>query len=392
MEIRLIPTQNDAPAVVFLDDLFKRAIAASASDIHLESAPEELQVRFRIDGLLAPQPPLEKNGGVQLLSRIKVLASLDVSERRLPQDGKLSVTVFTRNFDVRVATFPTVHGEKIVLRLLERASAHQSLDQLGFEKETYESIKSLALKASGFFLVTGPTGSGKTTTLHALLSTLTHCEKNITTLEDPVEYTIAGITQTQINPAIGFTFEKGIRSLLRADPDVIMVGEMRDRETARVALQAALTGHFVMSSLHTTDAPSALLRLLDMSIEPFLINAGLTAVLAQRLVRRLCVSCRYETEPTHEEREYIKRFSLSVNRFYKSTGCASCFMTGYRGRIGIFQMLTLSYELRALLTKQPDYTALYAQAVKEGMKSLEYDGALKVAAGLTSLSELIRVI
>ena len=171
-----------------------------------------------------------------------------------------------------------------------------------------------------------------------------------------------------------------------------MVGEMRDRETARVALQAALTGHFVMSSLHTTDAPSALLRLLDMSIEPFLINAGLTAVLAQRLVRRFCVSCRYETEPTHEEREYIKRFSLSVNHFYKSTGCASCFMTGYRGRIGIFQMLTLSYELRALLTKQPDYTALYAQAVKEGMKSLEYDGALKVAAGLTSLSELIRVI
>ncbi len=384
--------KSDAPAIVFLDELFCQAIKRRASDIHLESAPEELQVRFRIDGLLSQQPSMEKNTGLQVISRIKVLASLNVAERRNPQDGKLSVTSSGQTFDVRVATFPSVHGEKVVLRVLERNSATHSLDDLGFTPAIACGIKSIAQTATGFFLVTGPTGSGKTTTLHALLSSLNNSEKNITTLEDPVEYTITGITQTQICPEIGFTFERGIRSLLRADPDVIMVGEIRDRETAQVALQAALTGHFVMSTLHTNDAPNALLRLLDMSIEPFLINAGLTAVLAQRLVRRLCSDCRYEAEPTYREHEYIKRFGIALSCAYKSTGCPACLQTGYKGRVGIFQFLEMSHALRALLTKQPDYLALYNQATKDGMKPLEADAMIKVETGITSLSELIRVL
>lgn len=379
-------------AITYLDELLHQAITLRASDIHLEPAPESYQVRFRIDGLLCLMNSVEQTLGFQTISRIKVLASLNGAERRIPQDGKLSVTFFNKPFDVRISTFPGVYGEKLVLRILERSGAQHELSQLGFEPEMYTRIQQIAQTSAGFFLVTGPTGSGKTTTLHALLSFLKRPEINITTLEDPVEYVIDGITQTQINPDIGFTFEKGIRSLLRADPDVIMVGEIRDRETAHVSLQAAMTGHFVVSTLHTTDAPSALLRLLEMRVEPFLVQAAVTAILAQRLVRKLCSECRFETSPTEEEKECMKRFGIEAQSLYKSDGCAECFNTGYKGRIGIFQLLVMSHSLRALLTHQTDYLSLHAQAVREGMASLSADGALKIRAGITSLSELVRVV
>lgn len=383
---------NDAPAIVFLDALLERALTNRASDIHIEPAPDLFQVRFRIDGLLNLGTTIERDLGLQVISRIKVLSSLNGAERRIPQDGKFAHSLQERVCDIRVSTFPCIHGEKVVLRILDTTNAHQNLDALGLSQEMYQRIVQIANSAQGFFLVTGPTGSGKTTTLHALLASVTTPEKNIVTLEDPVEYSVAGITQTQIHPEIGFTFERGIRSLLRADPDVIMVGEIRDTQTAQVALQAALTGHFVVSTLHTTDAPSALLRLLDMSCEPFLINAGVTAVLAQRLVRKLCIFCRYQVQLTSGERELMGRLLLEADWLFKSKGCSQCLNTGYYGRTGIFQLLIMSENLRMHITARPNYSSLYECAFLEGMRPLVTDASAKLVQGITSLSEIVRIL
>lgn len=376
-----------------LDTLIERAIELRASDIHIESAPEAFQVRFRIDGLLHADQLLEKETGTHIISRIKVLAHLDVAERRIPQDGKYAFSAHKGWYDIRVTTFPSVHGEKVVLRILERShDAQHELDRLGFTEEMLSAIRQIMQAASGFFLVTGPTGSGKTTTLHALLSALKSPEKNTVTLEDPVEYMIEGVTQTQVHPEIGFTFAQGLRSLLRADPDTIMVGEMRDRETAQVALQAALTGHFVMSTLHTIDAPSALLRLRDMGLEPFLINASVTAVLAQRLVRKLCSHCRTISPLSLEHTESLARLGIALIQLYTATGCDHCRHTGYHGRTGVFQLLIMSHSLRTLFVQQPDHTLLHEKAGEEGMRSLAHDAAYKLEKGITSLAEVVRVL
>lgn len=381
--------QHDAPSIRIVNELLAKAVEIGASDIHLESYPANMQVRLRIDGILHLKQVIDVAHALQVLNRIKVLAKLDIAEKRMPQDGKFLHTLPSCEVDLRISTFPTLHGEKMVVRILDRSGAKLIPEQLGFEPDMLAKLKKIVSRPQGFFVVTGPTGSGKTTTLYALVSYIHSSQINIATLEDPIEYYIEGINQTQIHPAIGFTFARGIRSLLRQDPDIIMIGEIRDEETAHVALQAALTGHLVMSSIHTSDAPTTVMRLLDMSIEPFLLNTALSAVLSQRLARKLCQKCKYQIEPSEIEMAYIKQHALPIQRVFVSPGCANCLQTGYQGRVGIFELLEISHELRALITTQPNFRAIYAQALQDGMKPLLYDAAEKVTAGLISMQELI---
>jgi type II secretory ATPase GspE/PulE/Tfp pilus assembly ATPase PilB-like protein len=383
---------SDAPAIVLVNSLIVKALNKAASDIHLEPLQEALRVRVRIDGLLYDEQPIELEHSLHVVSRIKVLALMDIAERRIPQDGKFSFIHNKRDIDIRVATFPSLYGEKIVMRILDRYQVALSLGSLGFTPSLLEEIEKLSTRAYGFFLVTGPTGSGKTTTLHAMLAAARSPFKNSVTLEDPIEYAIEGITQAQINPGIGFTFERGIRAVLRQDPDIIMVGEIRDRETVQVALQAALTGHFVLSTIHTNDAPSTIMRLLDMGIEPFLINAAVTGILSQRLARKLCTACRYQKELSSDELLLLEDLAISLTGAYTSTGCAACHGTGYKGRTGIFELLLMSHDIRALITKQPNFDALYAQARQQGMQPLLADAVLKVESGIISIAELVRVL
>ena len=384
---------NEESVVSRVDALLKDAIEHRASDIHLEPTRDELRVRFRIDGILVDQQPFSSSLTASIIARLKVLANMDSAERRIPQDGKFHLMHDGNEVDIRVSTFPCLHGEKMVVRILDRMLQTINLDNLGFEPTMLDAFKRLMQRQSGFFLVTGPTGSGKTTTLYATLSLLHNSEKNIVTLEDPVEYSLQGITQAQINLPVGFTFEKGIRSLVRQDPDIIMVGEIRDKITARIAIEAALTGHLVLSTLHTTDAPSAIMRLMDMGIEPFLINAALSGVLAQRLARKLCVDCRTTRPATSEEKSLLKQYGIkNMNVVYESHGCASCDNLGYKGRMGIFELLEISPELRSLISNNPQFDEIYQQAVTDGMKTLESDGAHKVKEGIISLAEYARII
>ncbi len=380
---------DDAPGIQIVDELIRQALAYRASDIHIESQREGLRVRYRIDDLLVDHAVIDAEFSLQVLARIKVLAHIDVAERRIPQDGKFCLSTPEGIIDIRIATFPSLYGEKIALRILRQLYGLLDLDQIGIADIPKAQFKFLIERAQGFVLVTGPTGSGKTTTLYAALAALQSPEKNIITLEDPIEYTIDGITQSQVYPDIGFTFEKGIRAILRQDPDVIMVGEIRDQQTAEVALQAALTGHLVLSTLHTNDAPSTIIRLLDMGIPAFLINASLTCILAQRLVRKLCVHCRREVAIDAHEQELL---SSALVHSYRADGCQACNRTGYYGRIGIFELLTLSPHLRALITSNPSYDELYRQACADGMISLWDDATAQVNAGRTSISEILRVI
>lgn len=383
---------HEAPAVIFIQQLLEKAITVGASDIHIESCKDRLRVRLRVDGLLYDDSSIMQEYAAQSIARVKVLARLDVSERRIPQDGKFFIALNSQTIDLRVSTFPALHGEKIVIRILDTAGALLDINHIGLTQPMLKVIKKLITKAHGFFLVTGPTGSGKTTTLYALLHAVISSEKNIVTLEDPIEYTIEGITQSQVQSEIGFTFARGIRSLVRQDPDVIMVGEIRDTETAQVAIQAALTGHLVLSTLHTADAPSTLLRLLDMDIEPFLLNSALTAVLTQRLARKICTSCRIEVAMTNEQAELIKRYDLPITQCFKGTGCRYCYGVGSKGRIGIFELLVISHALRALMTSKPDFADLYKQALDDNMIPMLLDGASKVQDGIISFEELMRIM
>ncbi len=379
---------TDQSVVQLVETLLQEAISRGASDIHLEPMQDRLRVRFRVDGVLLDQEPLAKQLMLQAISRLKVLAHMNIAEKRVPQDGKFRIS--DHGIDLRVSTFPSLYGEKMVVRILDRAAHTMQLANLGFNQNILSTFQKLMRRPSGFFLVTGPTGSGKTTTLYAALSMLNSAEKNIVTLEDPVEYSLDGITQAQINPSAGFTFEQGIRSVLRQDPDIIMVGEIRDRQTARIAIQAALTGHLVLSTLHTNDAPSAIMRLMDMGIEPFLINASLSGVLAQRLVRKICSNCVESVEPSQKERATCKTLAIKMDVLHAGNGCNQCDQLGYKGRTGIFELLELSNALRSLIIKQPVFDAIYAQAQTDGMHSLLDDAKEKVQEATISLNELMR--
>lgn len=383
---------TEEPSVKCVNQLLANAISNAASDIHLEPLHDGLRVRFRIDGILYDQPPLDPSLKLSVIARFKVLAHIDITERRVPQDGQFSIAHQTRTVDLRVATFPALHGEKMVVRILDRMRVMLRFEQLGMEQDTIDAIRCVVHRSQGFFLVTGPTGSGKTTTLYAALQELHDPEKHIITLEDPVEYDIQGITQGCINTAVGFTFARGIRALLRQDPDVVMIGEIRDRETAHIAIEAALTGHMVLSTLHTNDAPSAVVRLIDMGVDPFLINAALTGVLAQRLARVVCPACKTTYTPREHEAMEAHIVGISCPTLYKGAGCGECSGRGYRGRTGIFELMIIDDQLRDQIIKRSSLDVLRDGAVRKGMKTLLQDGALKVCKGTITLQELLRVV
>jgi len=391
MSIRLF-VNNSQPVITIVDQVLQQAIAGDASDIHFEPTQKDLRMRFRVDGVLLDQGSIDASIMPQVISRLKVLAHIDIAEKRIPQDGKFSMQVQSKLIDLRVSTFPSLYGQKVVVRVLDRAAYAMTLEKLGFSESMFTQIQMLMRRPNGFFLVTGPTGSGKTTTLYAALAALNATEKNIVTLEDPVEYNLEGITQGHINPDAGFTFEKGIRAVLRQDPDVLMVGEVRDKQTARVAIEAALTGHVVLSTLHTNDAPSAIMRLMDMGIEPFLINASLTGVLAQRLARKICTQCRQQVSAIDQEKQLLERFGMQDTILYKGVGCSACNHLGYKGRVGIFELLGMTSALRALVVHHPIFDDIYAQALRDGMCTLQQDGIHKVQNGTITLEELVRVV
>ncbi len=379
--------------IELVDQLIKSAIDYRVSDIHLEPSAHNLRIRWRIDGVLVDRPAVENNLKDQVLSRIKVLAHIDIAEKRMPHDGKF-VVIGTDNrlIDLRVSTFPSIYGEKVVIRILDRINQIITLDRIGMMRDMQETFERMLARPQGFMLVAGPTGSGKTTTLYAALSWLHAPDKNIVTLEDPVEYSIDGTTQSQIHPDIGFTFERGLRSLLRQDPNIIMIGEIRDLQTARVAIEAALTGHLIVSTIHTHDTPTALMRLIDMGIEPFLLNSALTGIVAQRLSRTICPACRTEHEPTDIDLAHMTRLSISMPQVYYGIGCEECQYSGYRGRVGVFELLQMTPALRTCLTSNPVIDTVRNQAVADGMQTLLQDGIAKVTQGIISLRELVRTI
>lgn len=387
-----IALEKESSVVDVVDAIISRAVHCNASDIHFEPSQEGLWIRFRIDGILYDQEKIPSGYALQIVSRIKILAHCDIAEKRIPQDGKMAITFPNKNIDLRVSTFPSLYGQKIVIRILDRSHTLIALEDLGLSESLYELCKTFLTKQHGFFLVTGPTGSGKSTTLYAGLSRINTREKNIITLEDPIEYNVAGITQGQVHPEIGFTFAKGIRAMLRQDPDVVMIGEIRDKETAHIAIESALTGHLVLSTLHTHNAPSSIMRLMDMGIEPFLLNAAITGIMAQRLVRRLCTSCCFEDVPNDLEIRYLEKIELSLPYIIRAKGCDNCFNLGYRGRIGIFEVLIMTNALRALIVKNPVFEDIYQQARKDGMYTLLDDAKIKVSQGIISLHELMRIV
>ena len=389
----LLDISDEAPIIRLVNSLFFQAVKERASDIHIEPMERDIAVRFRVDGVLHEviRPP--KRYQASVLSRVKIMAGLNIAEKRLPQDGRIQIKIAGKDIDIRVATAPTSHGERITLRLLDRSNILLDLMDLGFSKDKLIRMDELINLAHGILLVTGPTGSGKTTTLYASLSKINTPDKNIITVEDPVEYQLKGISQIQVNPKIKLTFASGLRSILRHDPDVILVGEIRDLETSEIAIQASLTGHLVFSTLHTNDAASAITRLIDMGVEPFLVSSSVVAILAQRLVRTLCKECREPyTPPMAEILEVgIDPALLRDNTIYRPKGCPACLNTGYLGRSGIYELLTIDESIRALITSNVDYNQINKVARANGMLTLREDGALKVLDGVTGLGEILRV-
>jgi len=382
---------NQPPVIRFVNLLIREAHDARASDIHLESRREGLSARFRVDGVLSELPSPPKGLQAAVVSRIKLLAELDIAERRAPQDGRIRVRLEERELDLRVSTVPTLYGESVVLRLLDRGGRPVGLDELGMTPETLDTFRRLAEKPHGILLATGPTGSGKTTTLYAALGLRQHSAEKIITVEDPVEYHLEGVTQVPVNVKAGMTFAGALRSILRQDPDVLMVGEMRDSETAAIAVQAALTGHLVFSTLHTNDAASAMTRLADLKVEPYLIAATLEAVLAQRLVRKICPDCRERYKPDPAAVALLAQQPVGTMKLERGRGCAACRQTGYRGRSGLFELLLVTDEIKQALLKSPNAGALREIARAQGMITLRQDGWRKVQAGLTTVEEVLRV-
>lgn len=383
--------QGISPIISLVDGFLAQAVADQASDIHIEPQPDKVLVRLRVDGLLRSILTLPIERRDELVSRIKILAQLDIAEKRQPQDGRFMYTVGQETIDLRVSTIPTINGEKVVLRLLRQSKAQLNIHQLGFSAANMARFIKLIDSTSGMVLITGPTGCGKTTTLYAILNRLNDPTKNIVTLEDPVEYSITGINQIQIQAPIGLTFGVGLRSVLRQDPDIIMVGEIRDRETAEIAVRAANTGHLVLSTLHTNSAADAITRLLDMGVERYLVAGSIIGVVAQRLVRKLCPACRQAYQPSPEELLFFSGAFKNDGLLYKSKGCHACAYTGYQGRIGLHEVLLINSSLRELINQRASAEQIKKAALKEGMIPLVADGMDKVQAGITTLQEIRRV-
>jgi type IV pilus assembly protein PilB len=388
---------EDAPIVKFVNLLIAQAVADRASDIHVEPTETDLRIRFRVDGVLheVMHSPRSIQGGV--ISRLKVMADINIAERRIPQDGRISLNVAGKGVDLRVATLPTVYGEKVVMRILDKTQARLSLADLGFHPAVLPRFEACFRKPYGTVLVTGPTGSGKSTTLYATLNVLNSTDKNVITVEDPVEYRLPGVNQVQVNPKAGLTFASALRSILRSDPDIVLVGEIRDRETATIAIEASLTGHLVLSTLHTNDAASTPMRLVEMGVEPFLVISALDCVVAQRLARKLCDRCREEYEPTHAELTEAGWPAALLKAegpptLYRAVGCAACSRTGYRGRLAVHEVMVMSEEIRRMVVERYSSDDIKKTALSQGMLTLREDGLVKVAQGKTTLEELFRVI
>jgi type IV pilus assembly protein PilB len=397
-ELADIREQVDAaPVVKLVNGVLARAADEGASDVHFEPQAKDMLVRFRHDGVLHEIMNIPKRLQAGIVSRLKIMADLDIAERRLPQDGRIGLTVGGRPIDMRVASLPTVHGEKIVIRLLDRSNVMLRLEDLGFSDSALARYRRSFTKPYGAILVTGPTGSGKSTTLYGTLNILNTTEKNIITVEDPVEYRLAGINQVQINPKAGLTFSSGLRSILRCDPDIIMVGEIRDKETAQIAIESALTGHLVLSTLHTNDAPGALTRLTEMGVEPFLTASAVDCVIAQRLVRKLCEHCKEPYQVTREMLERLEFPEEAVERWAEITlqravGCGRCHSTGYKGRMGLYEIMPMSEAIERLIVERKSADEIGRVARAEGMESLREDGLERVLEGITSIEEISRVI
>lgn len=385
-------TDDDAPIIRFVNNLLFRAVNERASDIHIEPMEKELVVRLRIDGVLyeVTRPP--KAAQASITSRVKIMGNLNIAEKRLPQDGRIRIKVAGKDIDIRLSTLPTSHGERIVMRLLDRSAVLLEMTQLGFSARDFKTFGSLVEQPNGIILVTGPTGSGKTTTLYSALSKINTPDKNLITVEDPVEYQLTGIGQIPVNSRIGMTFARGLRAILRQDPDVIMVGEIRDVETAEIAIQSSLTGHLVLSTIHTNDAPSSITRMIDMGVEPFLVASSLIGILAQRLVRVACPQCREAYDPTDEELANIGLDRSEVKApFYRAVGCPACTGKGYSGRKGIYELLVVNEAIQSMILQSADVNDIRRKAISQGMRTLRMDGVDKIMKGITTVEEVLRV-
>ncbi|MBN6186527.1 type II secretion system ATPase GspE [Aneurinibacillus sp. BA2021] len=384
-------SDEDTPIVRLVTQMFEQAVQLRASDIHIDPQEDGVRIRYRTDGLMRTERVLPPHMMGILTARIKIMSNLNIAERRLPQDGRIQLNVGFKEIDVRVSTLPTVYGEKIVMRLLDMTNALIEIEKLGLTKRNLAAFYDLIHRPNGILLVTGPTGSGKSSTLYAALNNLNEESVNIITVEDPVEYQLDGINQVQVRTSIGMTFASALRSILRQDPDIVMVGEIRDTETAEIAIRAALTGHLVLSTLHTNDAVSSITRLVDMGIPPFLIASSVNGVLAQRLVRRICPHCKQEYEPNGAEREIFAKKGLKLEKLWRGTGCGSCNSTGYRGRMAIHEIFKMDDQLRQMITKGLPASEYKKYALKNGMILLFDDGLLKVKQGLTTIEEVYRI-
>jgi type IV pilus assembly protein PilB len=385
---------EDAPIVKLVQAIMTQAVTDRASDVHIEPTEKDVRVRFRVDGVLheVMHSPKSIQGG--LISRLKVMADLNIAEKRVPQDGRVSIRVGSRQLDLRLATLPTVFGEKIVIRILDKSNALLKLSDLGFQEHAFKRYEEAFRKPYGAILVTGPTGSGKSTTLYATLNIVNSVDKHIVTVEDPVEYRLPGVNQIQVNPKAGLTFASALRSILRADPDIILIGEIRDRETAMIAVESALTGHLVLSSLHTNDAPSAISRLTEMEVETFLVASAVDVVVAQRLARLLCEKCREPHMANPEEliEAGFDPANHTQGQFFRAMGCTACSNTGYRGRFGLYEVMPMTEEIERLTVERASSNAIRDVAIEQGMRTLRDDGLEKAAAGLTSIEEIARVV
>ena len=384
-------TDEDSPIVRLVNQIIANAVAQRASDIHFDPQEGELKVRYRVDGVLRTERSLPKYMQNMLVARVKIMSNLNITENRVPQDGRIKMEVNYIPVDIRVSSLPSVYGEKIVMRILDLGNAIDNIEKLGFTEENLRKFKRMIEKPNGIILITGPTGSGKSSTLYAALNRLNNEEVNIITIEDPVEYQIAGVNQVQVREEVGMTFASGLRSILRQDPDIIMIGEIRDFETAQIAVRASLTGHLVLSTLHTNSAVAAVTRLIDMGVEPFLISSSLEGVVAQRLVRRVCRDCAEEMQPTEREKELFQAHGIEFGTIKRGIGCSSCNMTGYRGRLAIQEVLPVDDVIRDKIANKANMNDFREYAKSAGMSFLLQDGLLKVAQGLTTTEEVLRV-